>query len=96
MPGPHDMGGQPAGPIDRAEHAHGDFERQIDALVTLLGGAGKRVIRVDELRRSIESLPDYGSLAYYEKWTRAIRLLLVEKGVISEQELAEKLAALRS
>lgn len=96
MPGPHDMGGQPAGPIDLSEHVLGDFERQIDALITLLGGAGKRVIRVDELRRAIESLPDYGSLAYYEKWAKAIRLLLVEKGVISEEELAEKINQLRA
>ncbi len=96
MPGPHDMGGQPAGPMDLTEHPRGDFERQIDALITLLGGAGKRVIRVDELRRAIESLPDYGSLAYYEKWAKAIKLLLVGKGVISEQELAEKLTELRN
>lgn len=96
MPGPHDMGGQPAGPIDLTEHPRGDFERHTDAVVTLLGGAGKRVIRVDELRRAIESLPGYGSLAYYEKWAEAVKLLLLEKGVISEQELAEKLAELKS
>ncbi len=96
MPGPHDMGGQPAGPMDLAEHPRGDFERHIDAVVTLLGGAGKCVLRVDELRRAIESLPDYDSLAYYEKWADAIKLLLVEKGVFSEQELAEKLADLKS
>ncbi len=96
MPGPHDMGGQPAGPIDLTEHPRGDFERHIDAVVTLLGGAGKRVLRVDELRRAIESLPDYDSLAYYEKWADAIKLLLVEKGVFSEQELAAKLAELKS
>ncbi len=96
MPGPHDMGGQPAGPMDLTEHPRGDFERHADALANLLDGAGRRVIRVDELRRAIESLPDYGSLAYYEKWTKALELLLVEKGVISEQELADKLAELKS
>ena len=96
MPGPHDMGGQPAGPMDLTEHQRGNFERHTDALVSLLLGAGKRVVRVDELRRAIESLPDYDSLAYYEKWAGAIKLLLVEKGVISEQELAEKLAELKS
>lgn len=96
MSGPHDMGGQPAGPIDLTEHPRGDFERHADALVNLLGAAGRRVIRVDELRRAIESLPDYRTLAYYEKWTMAIKLLLVEKGLISEQELAAKLAELKS
>ena len=63
MPGPHDMGGRPAGPIDLAEHVFGDFESQIDALIMLLAGGGARVIRVDELRRAIESLPDYASLS---------------------------------
>ena len=89
------MGGQPTGPIDLTEHPRGDFERHTDALINLLGGAGRRVIRVDELRRAIESLPDYDSLAYYEKWAKAVKLLLVEKGVISEKELAEKLAELK-
>ncbi|MCH8182539.1 MAG: nitrile hydratase subunit beta [Proteobacteria bacterium] len=95
MPRPHDMGGQPAGPMDLAEHPRGDFERHTDALIILLGATGRCVFRVDELRRAIESLPDYDSLAYYEKWAKALKLLLVEKGVISEQELAEKLAELR-
>ncbi len=75
MPGPHDMGGDPAGPIDLTEHIQGDFERRMDAVVTLLGGAGKRVMRVDELRRAIESLPDYNSLTYYQKWAKAIKRL---------------------
>ena len=94
MPGAHDMGGQTAGPMDFREHPHGEFEQRADALIMLLAGGGRRVIRVDELRRAIESLPDYESLTYYEKWTKAIKLLLVEKGVISEQELADKLAEL--
>ena len=96
MPGPHDMGGQPAGPIDLTEHVHGDFERGMDAIMTLLGGAGKRVMRVDELRRAIESLPDYNSLTYYEKWFKAVKLILIEKGVFSEEELAAKIAELKS
>lgn len=96
MPGPHDMGGQPAGPMDFSEQVFGDFEQGADALIMLLARGGRRVIRVDELRRAIESLPDYGSLSYYEKWTKAIKLLLLEKGNISEQELVEKLAQLKS
>ena len=94
MPGPHDIGGKSAGPIDRADHAHGAFERHMDAVVTLLGGAGKRVVRVDELRRAIESLPDYDSLAYYEKWAAAVKLLMIEKGLVSEQELAKRISEL--
>jgi len=90
------MGGQTAGPLDFRKHTRGAFEQHADALIMLLAGGGRRVIRVDELRRAIESLPDYEALTYYEKWTKAIKLLLLEKGVISEQELAEKLAELAS
>ena len=95
MPKPHDRGSWPTDePIDRAEHPHADWELRVHALHQVLGRKGLR--RTDELRRAIESLPDYDALAYYEKWAKAIRLLLVEKGVISEQELAEKLAELKS
>ena len=94
MPGPHDLGGKPAGPIDRTDHRHGDFERHMDAVLSLLGDRGQRVIRVDELRRAIESLPDYGDLAYYEKWAKAVKLLLIEKGLITEEELAKRISDL--
>ncbi len=92
MPGPHDMGGQPAGPMDFSEQIFGDFEQGADALIMLLAGGGRRVIRVDELRRAIESLPKerYLSLAYYEKWIQAVKLLMVEKGVLTEEEIAAR------
>ena len=51
---------------------------------------------VDAMRRAIEALPrdEYFGLGYYERWVRAIRLLALEKGIISERELEHKLAAL--
>ena len=50
------------------------------------------------MRRAIESLPreEYFALGYYERWVRAIRQLVVEKGLLTEDELDRKLAALRA
>ena len=33
----HDMGGLPAGKVDRAEHDYSDWERRVDAMAVLLG-----------------------------------------------------------
>ena len=66
MPSVHDRGGRPhAGVIDRTEHDYTIWEKRTDALVGLLGS--RHLIRTDELRRAIESLPpaQYETLSYY-------------------------------
>ncbi|MDA0367837.1 MAG: nitrile hydratase subunit beta [Proteobacteria bacterium] len=95
MPGPHDLGGRNFGPVNRAEHARSEWDNRVDAILKLM--LDGRRFRVDELRRAIESLPerDYMTFSYYEKWLAAIRLLVVEKGLLSEQEIDGRLAALR-
>jgi len=54
----------------------------------------KRLMRVDELRRGIESLaPDvYDRLSYYERWIASIAKVLIEKGVFSQAELDARVA----
>jgi len=98
MPQHHDMGGQPAGAIDRHEHAITAFDRHVDALYMSLSRAEQRVFTVDELRRTIEAMPaqDYDRLTYYQKWLAAIRALLVEKGVLTEAEIAARIARLKA
>ena len=92
----HDMGGLPGGPIDRSEHAPEFFEKRVDAMVRLLRSPERKVFGLDELRRGIESLPDYAQLGYYNRWIRSIKLLLLEKGVLSEEEIARKMKEIRS
>lgn len=98
MPAVHDLGGQPAGPVDRSEHEPTLFDQRIDAMIRLLTHPSRAVFTVDAMRRSIESHPpqDYFGLSYYEKWLHAIRRLVIEQGVLSEAELARKLATLRA
>ena len=92
----HDLGGLPAGPIEIAEHERTFFEQRVDAMMRLLAHPTHGYYTVDAMRRAIESLPreDYFGLGYYERWLHAMRKLMVEKGVVSEEELEHKLQSL--
>ncbi|MBA2616858.1 MAG: nitrile hydratase subunit beta [Rubrobacter sp.] len=93
MSGPHDMGGESAGPIDKKGHEPEDWERIADAVNAALGKRGLQT--TDELRRAIESLPNYRDLAYYERWASATEKLLVEKGILTEVEIDERAAEIQ-
>ena len=92
--GCHDIGGLPAGGIDRAEHDHALWEKRVDALMVLLGHPQRRVITVDELRRGIEQLgaEAYDTMSYYERWIASITNTLLARGVISSDELGRRMA----
>lgn len=93
--GPHDMGGEAAGPIDTTDHGMKFWERQANALRSTL--SRKHVIRVDELRRAAEDLGDmYYKLEYFERTTAALRTILIEKGLIAEAELSKKMDEVRA
>ena len=87
----HDMGGLPAGPVDRSEHDYADWERRVDAMGVVL--QRKRRLTVDERRRAIETLaPEaYDRLAYYERWVVALGQTLIQRGVFTSAELARKM-----
>jgi hypothetical protein len=88
----HDMGGAPAGPIQRNEHALEPWEKRVNAVLRLL--VVKDVLTLDELRRGIEELGPgaYDELSYFERWISSISNVLVEKGVLQVQELGEAVA----
>src|SRR3712207_481645 len=93
MTGVHDIGGSPGGPIDRSEHETEDWERLADAVTVALDRKGIKT--TDEHRRAIESLENYRELGYYERWVAATEILLVEKGILTREEIearAEELA----
>lgn len=92
------MGGLPAGPVDRAGHDYAPWEKRVDAILRLLSDSKRRIVRVDELRRGIEDLGPgaYDALSYYERWIASISNLLIEKGVISIEELGRKMAEIEA
>ena len=96
MTGPHDVGGMPTDePIDRGEHEWADWERQTAAVVGAVRSGG--LMTVDEMRRGIEALPpdEYEALSYYERWAASLETILVEKGVISSEEVDGKVNSLQ-
>jgi nitrile hydratase subunit beta len=91
----HDMGGRPSEePLNLKEHALADWEVVADAVAQALGARGIRT--TDESRRAMEDMPaqDYLTLSYYERWVRGTEQLLVEKGILSTDDIDRKMAEL--
>ena len=85
----HDMGGLPAGPVERTEHDYADWERRVDAMAVLMG----KSITVDERRKNIEALSpqSYDAMSYYERWVIALGQALIQRGIITTEELGRKM-----
>lgn len=94
----HDVGGLDFGQIDREDHDLALWEKRVDAMMRVLASPQKRSHTVDAMRRMIESYnqQQYDTTEYYEKWIRALRNLLIEQEVLTDQELDVKLAQVRA
>ena len=90
------MGGLPAGKVEATEHEYAEWERRVDALRLLLSGiqGGEKLMTVDELRKNIEALPPdaYERMSYYERWVTSITQTMIQRGVITSDELGRKMA----
>lgn len=87
----HDMGGLAAGKVDRSEHDYADWERRVDAMAVVL--QQKRLLNVDQRRRAIETLTPqaYDELSYYERWVVALGQTLIQRGILTSEELAKRM-----
>lgn len=65
---------------------HHEWEAKALALTLAAGASGRW--NIDMSRRYRETLPDYADLSYYEIWTAALELMLVERGLVTGEELA--------
>jgi hypothetical protein len=94
----HDRGGWPdAGPVERAEHDYSMWEKRTDAMLRILT-RDRHIIRVDELRRAIESIPpkEYETMSYYERWITAIETLIIEKGLLTREDIDRRVETLEA
>jgi hypothetical protein len=92
--GHHDMGGLPAGKVEASEHDYAEWERRVDALMVILSGIrGEKLMTVDELRKNIEAIgPEaYDRMSYYERWVTSITQTMIQRGVITTEELGRKM-----
>ena len=91
----HDMGGLPGGKVELSEHDYAEWERRVDALMMLLSGVkgGRKLMTVDELRKNIEAIgPEaYDRMSYYERWITSITQTMIQRGVITTEELGRKM-----
>lgn len=88
----HDMGGLPAGGIDRTTHDYAMWEKRVDALMVIASTRGH--FTVDGLRRALEDMGEtaFEEMSYYERWIAAINQNLIEDGVYTLEELGQKMA----
>lgn len=93
MNGPHDLGGaQGFGPVpmEGADVVfHEDWEARVFGISFALWG---RIGTADDFRYARERMDhaEYLAASYYEKWLAAAERLLVERGVITAEELEAK------
>jgi nitrile hydratase subunit beta len=86
----HDLGGVPKflhDKVDIEPHDRSDFDRQVDALVSIV--RTKRLLVLDEFRRGVEAIPveAYHRLSYHTRSLRSLTDNLIRKGLVTEAEL---------
>jgi nitrile hydratase subunit beta len=84
-----DLGGQDGhGPVVaelEGELFHAPWESRALALTLAMGATG--VWNIDTSRSARETLPNYGSLTYYEVWIEALEKLLIEHDMVAADEI---------
>ena len=87
--GYHDIGGDAAGAIPRTELTWLHWEKQTEAIRNLLGDGMRRIVSLDEMRRGFESfgIEKYKALSFYRRRLDAMIDVLIEKQVITREEL---------
>jgi hypothetical protein len=95
--GHHDMGGLPAGKVKPGGHDYALWEKRVDAMMVLLSDRKRGLMNTDMLRRGIESLPAdaYDRMSYYERWVHSIATMMLERGVVTRDELDARVARLK-
>jgi hypothetical protein len=93
---PHDVGGQPEGPVSISDHQLTTFEKHCHALLNVLDA--HKLVNTEEKRRGVEDLGEViiGSLSYYQRWAVSAAKILNEKGLATIQELGRKMDDVRA
>jgi nitrile hydratase subunit beta len=85
-----DIGGEEAHgrvmPEPEGEMFHAAWERQMLKLTVLMTLTG--TWNMDMWRSALETLPDYRTLSYFERWLRGLEKLLIEHGLVAADEIS--------
>jgi nitrile hydratase len=72
-------------PEAEGEVFHASWERQAFSLTLAMGATGQW--NLDMGRSARETLPNYADLGYYAIWLEALQKLLIERGLVHEDEI---------
>lgn len=100
MNGAHDLGGMHGfGPIDPEPDEpvfHDEWERRAFAITLAMGAHGAWNLDMSRYARERMDPGDYLTSSYYEHWLHGLQLLLVEKGFLTEDEVARRMAQIEA
>jgi hypothetical protein len=93
---PNDLGGLPADPLVITDHQMLPWEKRCHALLDVLDQY--KIVNTEEKRRGIDDLGSdiYAKLTYYEKWIVAASNVLMQKGVLTSDEIAQKVEQVKA
>ncbi len=95
MNGGHDLGGMHGlGPIDPDPNEpvfHADWERRCFALTVACGFLGEWNIDMSRHARERMHPAKYLETSYYEHWLIGLQTLLVEQGLVTEDEIKRRM-----
>ena len=91
MNGPHDLGGQHGlGPIELEPNEplfHAPWERRAFALTLAMGARGEWNLDMSRHAREDQHPVNYLSSSYYQIWLAGLERLMLERGLVTEEEL---------
>lgn len=96
--GYHDIGGLAgSGPVDPSHRSEEPWEKLTVAIGNAIGLQGRNLVSVHEVRRRREELGEalYNRLGYFEKGAHVTADLLVEKGILTREEIEQRMREIR-
>lgn len=92
----NDLGGLPADPLVITDHELLPWEKRCHALLDVLDQY--KIVNTEEKRRGIDDLGSeiYARLTYYEKWIVSASNVLMQKGVLTPDEIAQKVEQIKA
>ncbi len=95
MKGGHDLGGKAGlgaiNPEPDEPVFHHEWEKRAFALTLAAGFLGQWNLDMSRFARERMDPEHYIASSYYEKWTHGLQTLLVEKGILTESEISERI-----
>ncbi|GLK67609.1 hypothetical protein [Hansschlegelia plantiphila] len=95
MNGAHDLGGMhgfgPVNPDPNEKLFNHEWERRIFAMY--FATLASDIYSIDELRKNIEIMDPvhYLSSSYYEHWVESIETSLIDRKIVTKEEIAERM-----